>query len=81
MSFKTYIQLIAPAGLLALDAMAPADAVPLSGTSALGNFPGNLTYSATTNTTATLNVSLTNTSLVANSGFITTRVMPQACES
>ncbi len=55
--------------------VASAHAVPISGTGTLGSFTGDLTYSATTSTMATLNISLTNTSPTANTGFITAFVL------
>ena len=63
------------AGLLAMGAMSSAYAVPIAGTGTLGSFTGSVTYTAITSTTATLNVSLTNTSPAANTGFITAFVM------
>lgn len=68
-------QSTALAGLLAVGAMSSAHAVPISGTGTLGSFTGTLTYTAITSTTATLNISLTNTSPAANTGFITAFVM------
>jgi hypothetical protein len=54
--------------------------VPIAGNTAastegLGNFSGSLDYVATNATTATLTVELTNTSAVANGGFITAFVL------
>jgi PEP-CTERM motif len=50
---------------------APAGAVPISGNGSLGNFTGTLVYSAGSNSSATLTITLDNTSPAANSGFIT----------
>ena len=75
MSIKTSLQTTALASLLALSAMASANAVPISGAGTLGSFTGDLTFSATTSTMGTLNISLTNTSPVANGGFITAFVL------
>ena len=75
MNIKVCLQTTALAGLLALSAVASANAVPISGTGTLGSFTGSLTYSATTSSTASLNINLTNTSPVANSGFITAFVL------
>lgn len=75
MTIKLNLQSTALAGLLAMGAMSSANAVPISGTGTLGSFTGSLTYTATDSTTATLNVSLTNTSLAANTGFITAFVL------
>lgn len=72
---ETRLQTIALAGMLALGSMASANAVPIAGTGALGSFTGDLTYRAATNTAATLNISLTNTSPAANTGFITAFVL------
>lgn len=75
MAIKLSLQTTALAGLLALGATTSAHALAISGTGALGSFTGNLTYTAATNTTATLNISLTNTSPVANGGYITAFVL------
>ena len=75
MRLKTRLQTTALASLLALSAVASANAVSISGTGSLGSFTGNLTFSATTSTMGTLNISLTNTSPAANSGFITALVL------
>jgi hypothetical protein len=51
-----------------------ASAAPIMGSggeSGLGSFTGTLTFTALTNTTGTLTVSLTNTSPAANGGFLT----------
>lgn len=66
---------LALAGVAALGIMGAAQAVPISGTGPLGSFTGDLTYTAATNTTASLSVSLTNTSPAANTGFITAFVL------
>ena len=50
MSIKTRLQTIALASLLALSAMTSANALPISGTGALGSFTGSLTFSATAST-------------------------------
>ncbi len=75
MNIKTGLQTTALTGLLALGAMASANATPISGTGTLGSFAGILTYTASTNTAATLNISLTNTSPAANTGYITAFVL------
>lgn len=75
MSIKTRLQTTALASLLALSAMTSASAAPISGMGSLGSFTGSLTFSATSSTVGTLNISLTNTSPVANSGFITAFVL------
>lgn len=75
MNIKIGLQTTALAGLLALSAMTSANAAPISGTGTLGSFTGTLTYSAATNTAATLNLSLANTSPAANTGFITAFVL------
>lgn len=75
MSIKTSLETTALASLLALSAMTSANAAPISGTGTLGSFTGDLTFNATTNTMGTLNISLTNTSPVANGGFITAFVL------
>lgn len=54
---------------------ASASAALISGTDVLGSFTGSLTYNATTNTSATLTVALTNTSPLANGGYITAFVL------
>ena len=67
-------QTAALAGLLALSTVTSANAVPISGTGPLGSFTGDLTYVAfggATSTTGQVSISLTNTSPVANGGFIT----------
>lgn len=43
----------------------------LSGSGNLGSFSGSFEYNATNSTTATIDISLTNTSPAANSGYIT----------
>ena len=72
MNIKLSIQTTAFVGLLALSAMASANAAPIVGTGSLGSFTGDLTYTAAT---ATLKVNLTNTSPVANGGYITAFVL------
>lgn len=72
---KLNIQTTALAGLFVLGAIASAHAAPIAGTGPLGRFTGELTYTAASNTTATLKVSLTNTSPVANGGYITAFVL------
>lgn len=67
--------LAACTALLAALGCSPAQAAAISGTGPLGSFTGTLTYSATTSTAATLNISLTNTSPAANSGYITAFVL------
>lgn len=75
MSIKTSLRTTALASLLALSAMASANALPISGTGTLGSFTGSLTFSATASTMGTLSISLSNTSPAANSGFITAFVL------
>ena len=75
MNIKATVRLGALASLLALAALAPANAVPISGTGTLGSFTGDLTFNATTSTMGTLNISLANTSPTANGGFITAFVL------
>lgn len=60
-------------GLIAVLGLFPqaGGAIPITGDGALGYFSGNLTYSFTSSTTASLVVTLTNTSLVANGGYLT----------
>lgn len=59
------------AGLLIAGGAMSAGAAPISGAGDLGRFAGEVTYSATSNTRATLTVKLTNTSPTANGGYIT----------
>lgn len=75
MNTKSSIQTTALAGLLLMGAMASADAAAIAGTGSVGSFTGTLTYTAATSTAATLKVSLTNTSPVANTGYITAFVL------
>lgn len=46
-------------------------AIPITGTGTLGSFSGSFTYSFTNDTSASIIVSLTNTSPVANGGYLT----------
>lgn len=71
MKLNIGLQMTALAGLLALGAVSAANATVISGTGTYGSFSGSLTYSATTNTTASLTIGLTNTSPIANGGYIT----------
>jgi len=75
MNIKVSLRTTALAGLLALGTIGSASAVPISGTGTLGSFTGDLTYTATTSTMASLSISLTNTSPAANTGFITAFVL------
>ena len=63
------------AGLLVAGGALSAGAAPISGTGQLGSFTGDLTYTATSNTEAKLVVKLTNTSALANGGYITAFVL------
>lgn len=72
---KLSFQTTALAGLFVLGAMASAHAAPIAGTGLRGGFTGDLTYAAGNNTTATLKISLTNTSPAANGGYITAFVL------
>jgi len=46
-------------------------AIPITGTGTLGDFSGSFTYSFTNDTSASIVVNLTNTSPVANGGYLT----------
>ena len=63
------------AGLLVAGGAMSAGAAPISGTGQLGSFTGDVTYSATSNTAATLTIKLTNSSPAANGGYITAFVL------
>jgi hypothetical protein len=63
-----FLMLLALAALL-IPMAAVAD--PISGTGTWGSFTGTFDYSASSGTEATLTITLTNTSLGANGGFLT----------
>ena len=63
------------AGLLAAGGAMSAGATSISGAGDLGRFTGDVAYSATSDTQATLTIKLTNTSLTANGGYITSFVL------
>ena len=71
MTVTITLQTSALASLLALVTTTSADTRP----STLGIFTGDLTHSAANDTKATLSISLTSTSLVANGGIITAFVL------
>ena len=75
MNTKQGLRIGALAGLLVSGGATLAAAAPISGTGQLGSFTGDVTYSATSNTAATLTIKLTNSSPATNGGYITAFVL------
>lgn len=75
MNTRTGLRIVGLAGLLAVGGAMSAGAAPISGTGSLGRFTGDVTYSAASDTQATLTVKLTNTSPQANGGYLTAFVL------
>ena len=71
MNTRTGLRVVGLAGLLAVGGAMSAGAAPISGAGSLGRFTGEVTYTATSDTKATLSVKLTNTSPQANGGYLT----------
>ncbi|WP_207191890.1 hypothetical protein, partial [Paracraurococcus ruber] len=63
------------AAAMTLAVPAASEAASISGAGPLGSFTGTLTYNASSDTQATLNVSLSNTSPTANGGYLTAFVL------